>query len=117
MKYRAQDKLSAFSCQKGKEMKRRDLLKLSLVAPFVGLLKSKKKEIAIASGCPSSPSSSSASMSGHPSATNSVEPTEDFVVKQHFCQFQSEIVGITTFEGNLWIATKYNGLYVVKEEI
>ena len=67
--------------------------------------------------------SCSASMSGHPSAENSAEPktmtVEEWVEAQYKElqlgePFVGKIVSITTFQGNLWIATE-EGVYRIKE--
>ena len=98
-------------------MKRRDLLKSCLVAPFVGLLK-KMKRIEPkyeASGCPSCPSSSSNS-SDVPDL-----PMKDWVHAQfnpvidlQFNEpFEGKVVGMCEFQGNLWIASE-KGVYRIK---
>ena len=51
-------------------MRRRALLKSCLIAPFVGLFKGNKEY------------SCSASMSGHPSTTNSAEPSEPLTLEK-----------------------------------
>lgn len=83
-------------------MKRRNFVKSCLVAPFVWLLRGKKEEY-----------SCSASMSGHPSATNTVEP--EFYKELQFGEsFDGRIVSMTQFQGDLWVATERR-VYMIKE--
>ena len=70
--------------------------------------------------------SCSASASGHPSAENSAEPKsmtiKEWVEAQYIPvkelrfgePFTGKIVSMTTFQGNLWIATE-NGVYEIRE--
>ena len=68
--------------------------------------------------------SCSASMSGHPSAENSVEPAEEWVEAQfnsvkelQFGEpFAGKIVSMTKFQGNLWIATE-ESVYRIKDKL
>lgn len=88
-------------------MKRRDLLKSCLVAPFALLLKGKKEEF-----------SCSSSASGHPSSESSSEPSSSNIIFYKELQFgepfSGKIVSMCVFQGNLWIATE-RGVFLIKE--
>ena len=106
-------------------MKRRDLLKSCLVAPFLGLFKSKKRSGTLKSkdlcGGQNGTLCSRCKFNEDKISAMSIKDFVDaqfnpVIDLQFNTPFEGKVVSMVEFQGNLWIATE-RGVYRIRERL